>query len=128
MAPVASLNAALSSALSAAAPFHQRQVIQSPTPELMVAFFKKHLQRHMNATGLAGSEDLSLSAARCALEEHCKCCTLNASNLVAKAMEELRQEAERGAKKSEEELAWTLSYAIAACSTCRNRMSTHKRQ
>ena len=79
----------------------------------MVAYFKKHLQRHMNATGVAGTEDLSLSAARGALEEHCKSCTLNAGDLVAKAMEELRQEAEQGDKKSEEELAWTLSYAIA---------------
>ena len=67
----------------------------------------------MSATGLAGTEDLSLSAALRALEEQRPSCTLNADDLVAKAMEELRQEAKCGAKQSEEELAWALSYAIA---------------
>ena len=70
----------------------------------------------MTATGVAGSDDLSLSAACRALERHCSGCTLHAGrdDLVAKAMEELRQEAKCGEKKSEEELAWILSYAIAA--------------
>ena len=108
-----SLTAALATALSAAAAYPERQVVQCPTPELMVAYFKKHLQRHMTASGVAGTEDLSLSAACRALEQHCPSCTLNAHDLVAKAMEELRLEAERGEEKSEEELAWILSYTIA---------------
>ena len=109
-----SQTAALSAALCALAAHPERQVVQSPTPELMVVYFKKHLQRHMTATGVAGTEDLSLSAAQRALEQHCPSCTLNAEDLVAKAMDELRQEAKCGEKKSEEELAWILSYAIAA--------------
>ena len=119
-----SLTAALATALSAAAAYPERQVVQSPTPELMVAYFKKHLQRHMTASGVAGTEDLSLSAACRALEQHCPSCTLNAHGLVAKAMEELRLEAERGEEKSEEELAWILSYStLSLCSTCMSIMS-----
>lgn len=108
------VSAALSAALCAVAAHPERQVIQSqPTPVLMVAYFKKYLQRHMTATGVAGTEDLSLSAALCALEEQRPRCTFNADDLVAKAMEELRQEAKCGEKRSAKELAWSLSYAIA---------------
>ena len=67
----------------------------------------------MTATGVAGIEDLSLSAACGALEEHQCGCTENAADLVAEAMEELRQEAKRGERKAEGELAWTLSCSIA---------------
>ena len=108
-----SLADALSAALSAVAAQSEHQVIQHPTPELMVAYFKKHLQKHMTAMGLAGTEDLSLSAACRALEEQRHSCTSNADDLVAVAMEELRQEAKRGEKKTEAELAWILSYSIA---------------
>ena len=79
----------------------------------MIAYFKKHLQRHMTATGLAGTEVLSLSAACRVLEVQQRGCTNYADDLVAEAMEELRQEAKRGEKKTEEELAWILSYSIA---------------
>ena len=109
-----SLADALSAALSAVAAQPEHQVIQHPTPELMVAYFKKHLQQHLTAMGLAGTEDLSLSAACRALEEQRRSCTSNADDLVAVAMEELRQEAKRGEKKTEAELAWILSYSIAA--------------
>ena len=109
-----SLADALSAAMSAVAAQPEHQVIQHPTPELMVAYFKKHLQRHMTDKGVAGTENMSLSSACNALEEHCPSCTLNADDLVAIAMEELRQEAKRGEKKSEEELAWIVSYGIAA--------------
>ena len=40
-------------------------------------------------------------------------CTQNAVGLVACAMEELRQEAERGEKKTDEVLSWDLAHAIA---------------
>ena len=109
-----SLPAALSTALFAVASHPEQQVVQSPTSELMVAYFKKYLQLHMSVKGLTGTEDLSLSAALCALEQQQPSCTLNADDLVAKAMEELRQEAKCGKRKTEEELAWALSYAIAA--------------
>ena len=79
----------------------------------MVTYFKKHLQRHLTATGLAGTEDLSTSAVCRALEKHCRTCTRNADDLVAVAMEELRQEAKRGEKKTDDELGWILSYSIA---------------
>ena len=70
-----SLADALSAAMSAVAAQPEHQVIQHPTPELMVAYFKKHLQQHMTAMGLAHTEDLSLSAACCALEEQRRSCT-----------------------------------------------------
>ena len=108
------LTAALTIALSAAAANPDCQVIQRPTPELMIAYFKKHLQRHMTRTGLAGTEVLSLLAACCVLEKQRHGCTKNADDLVAVAMEELRQEAKRGEKKTEDELAWALSFSIAA--------------
>ena len=112
------LSAALSTALSAAAENSERQVIQRPTPELVVTYFKKHLQRHLTATGLAGTEDLSLSAVCRALEKHRRTCTRNADDLVAVAMEELRQEAKRGEKKTDDELGWILSYSIAVQHMC----------
>ena len=65
------LSEALSAALSAAAAHPECQVIQRPTPDLMVAYFKKHLQQHMTAMGLAGTEDLSLSAGCRALRSSC---------------------------------------------------------
>ena len=100
--------------MSAAAAHPERRIIQRPTPELMLAYFKKHLQKYMTAMGLAGTEELSLSAACRALEKQRHSCTSNADDLVAVAMEELRQEAKRGEKKTEAELAWILSYSIAA--------------
>ena len=91
----------------------QRQVVQQPTAALMVLYFKKHLQRHMTAAGLGGTEHMSLSTACSALEAQRTTCTQNAVHLVACAMEELRQEAERGEKRTEKRLAWDLAHAIA---------------
>ena len=48
-----------------------------------------------------------------ALEAQRETCTQNAAGLVACAMEELRQEAERGEKRTDEALAWDLAHAIA---------------
>ena len=50
----------------------------------------------------------------CTRGQQHRSCTSNADDLVAVAMEELRQEAKRGEKKTEAELAWILSYSIAA--------------
>ena len=100
-------------ALAAAASNPQQQVVQQPTEAMMVLYFKKHLQRHMTATGLAGTEHMSLLSACEALEAQRETCTQNAAGLVACAMEELRQEAERGEKRTDEALAWDLAHAIA---------------
>lgn len=91
----------------------QQQVVQQQTAALTVLYFKKYLQRHMTAAGLAGTEHMSLSSACSALEAQRTSCTQNAKALVARAMEELRQEAERGEKRTEECLAWELAHAIA---------------
>ena len=107
------LPARYSRALAAAAANPQQQVVQQPTVAIMVLYFKKHLQRHMTATGLAGTEHMSLLSACSALEAQRTTCTQNAVRLVACAMEELRQEAERGEKKTDEVLAWDLAHAIA---------------
>ena len=56
---------------------------------------------------------MSLSSACLALEAQRTTCTQNAVGLVACAMEELRQEAERGEKRTEEQLGWDLAHAIA---------------
>jgi hypothetical protein len=79
----------------------------------MVLYFKKHLQRHMTDTGLAGTEHMSLVSACQALELHCAGCTSDKRDAVAEAMEVLRMEAERGETRSDDQLAWDLSYAIA---------------
>ena len=94
------------------------QVIQHPTAAVMVLYFKKHLQRHMTVAGLAGTEHMSLSSACLALEDSRTTCTRNAIALVARAMEELRQEAEQGEKKTEERLGWDLAHAIAQQHEC----------
>ena len=96
-------------ALAAAASNPQQQVVQQPTEAMMVLYFKKHLQRHMTATGLAGTEHMSLSSACEALEAQRATCTQNALDLVACALEELRQEAEQGEKRTDEALAWDLA-------------------
>ena len=54
------LPARYSRALAAAAANPQQQVVRQPTETIMVLYFKKHLQRHMTATGLAGTEHMSL--------------------------------------------------------------------
>ena len=93
------------------------QVVQHPTEAVMVLYFKKHLQRHMTVAGLAGTEHMSLSSACLALDSRTTC-TRNAVALVARAMEELRQEAEQGEKKTEERLEWDLAHAIAKQHEC----------
>lgn len=100
-------------ALAAAYAHPEQQVVQHPTPLLMVLYFKKHLQLHMAHVGLAGTEHMSLLSACSALEAQRTTSTENAVALVAQAMEELRQEAERGEKKTAEQLAWDLARAIA---------------
>lgn len=107
-----------SRALAAAAANPQQQVVQQPTEAIMVLYFKKHLQRHMTAIGLAGTEHMSLLSACSALEAQRTTCTQNAVRLVACAMEELRQEAERGEKRTDEVLAWDLAHAIAEQHEC----------
>ena len=84
----------------------------------MVLYFKKHLQLHMAHVGLPGTEHMSLLSACSALEAQHTTCTKNAVALVAQAMEELRQEAERGEKRTAEQLAWDLARAIAEQHTC----------
>ena len=79
----------------------------------MILYFKKHLLRYMTVAGLVGSEHMSLSWACLALEAQRTSCTQNAEDLVVCAMEELRQEAERGEKRTEMQLAWDLAHAIA---------------
>ena len=100
-------------AMAAVAANPQQQVVQRPTAALMVLYFKKHLQRHMTVAGIAGTEHMSLSTACSALEAQRTSCTQNAKDLVACAMEELRQEAERGEKRTQECLEWDLAHAIA---------------
>ena len=51
-------------------------------------------------------------------EKHRRTCTRNADDLVAVAMEELRQEAKRDEKKTDDELGWILSYSIAVQHMC----------
>jgi hypothetical protein len=52
-----------SRALAAAAANPHQQVVQQPTEAIMILYFKKHLQRHMTATGLVGTEHMSLLSA-----------------------------------------------------------------
>ena len=104
-------------AMAAVAAQPHVQVIQHPTAAVMVLYFKKHLQRHMTVAGLAGTEHMSLSSACLALDSRTTC-TRNAIALVARAMEELRQEAEQGEKKTEERLGWDLAHAIAKQHEC----------
>ena len=104
-------------AMAAVAAQPHVQVVQHPTAAIMVLYFKKHLQRHMTVAGLAGTEHMSLSSACLALDSRTTC-TRNAIALVARAMEELRQEAEQGEKKTEERLGWDLAHAIAQQHEC----------
>ena len=68
----------------------------------------------MTVIGLAGTDGLSLSAACCALEKQCRSCTKNADALWHCHGGAERQEARQGEKKTEAELAWIVSYSIAA--------------
>ena len=100
-------------ALAAVAAHPERQCITRRPPSLMVLYFKKHLQHHMTDAGLVGTQYLSLTSACQVLEDQSVGCTHNAVDCVAEAMEVLRQEAMRGEKRTYEQLAWDLSYAIA---------------
>ena len=101
-------------ALAAAVEQPERQVVQRPTAAIMVLYFKKHLQRHMTDAGVAGTQHMSLVEACSALEKQRTGCTQSAVELVAIAMEELRQESAHGEKKTHKQLAWELADEIAA--------------
>ena len=111
---VEQLGPVMVSALAAAYTQPGRQVVQRPTAAIMVLYFKKHLQRHMASAGVAGTEHMSLVEACSALEKQRTGCTQSAEELVAYAMEDLRQESVRGEKKTQEQLAWELAEEIAA--------------
>ena len=111
---VEQLGPVMVSALAAAYAQPERQVVQRPTAAIMVLYFKKHLQRHMASAGVVGTEHMSLVEACSALEKQRTGCTQSAVELVAHAMEDLRQESVRGEKKTQEQLAWELAEELAA--------------